>query len=118
MTPVTTVERLKMDLPFVNVSRVQTSTQRSAGPLIGMGLPGATRAKELGLFRTAAIIMSLFQTLMQATPIVVCVFTLGLYALLGNEITASTGASACLGVCAWLCVVCAGHQRPGAGIAG
>ena len=29
------VERLKMDLPFVNLSRVQTSTQRTAGPLGG-----------------------------------------------------------------------------------
>ena len=28
-------ERLKMDLPFVNVLCVQTSTQRSAGPLTG-----------------------------------------------------------------------------------
>eukprot|EP01048_Picozoa_sp_COSAG05_P015294 COSAG05_NODE_1829_length_4002_cov_3.573917_8_plen_60_part_00 len=34
--------------------------------------------------------MSLFQTLMEATPIVVTTLTLGLYALLGNKITAST----------------------------
>lgn len=51
---------------------------------------GDVRQRELALFRRAAIIMSLFQTLMQATPIVVCVMTLGLYALLGNTITAST----------------------------
>lgn len=51
---------------------------------------GDVRERELALFRRAAIIMSLFQTMMQATPIVVCVMTLGLYALLGNTITAST----------------------------
>ena len=51
---------------------------------------GGVRERELALFRRAAIVMSLFQTLMQATPIVVCVLTLGLYALLGNTITAST----------------------------
>ena len=51
---------------------------------------GVVRGTELKLFRRAAVIMSIFQTLMQATPIVVCVITLGLYAMLGNEITAST----------------------------
>ena len=51
---------------------------------------GEVREKELGLFRRAAIVMSLFQTMMQATPIVVCVLTLGLFAMLGNQITAST----------------------------
>jgi uncharacterized membrane protein len=51
---------------------------------------GIVRNRELALFRRAALIMSLFQTLMQATPIVVCVVTLGVYAVLGNQITAST----------------------------
>ena len=44
---------------------------------------GEVREKELALFRRAAIVMSLFQTMMQATPIVVCVLTLGLFAMLG-----------------------------------
>jgi hypothetical protein len=51
-----------------------------------VGRIGDVRDQELALFRRAAIIMSLFQTLMQATPIVVCVLTLGLYALLVSSI--------------------------------
>lgn len=55
-----------------------------------VGRIGDVRNSELALFRRAALIMSLFQTLMEATPIIVTVLTLGLYAILGNTVTAST----------------------------
>ena len=42
------VERLKMDLPFVNVSCVQTSTPRSAGPLNAIGRSGSPARHTFG----------------------------------------------------------------------